>query len=212
MVELQYRGVCWTQRNGRDWTVEAFLVSEDGGLGLDVARDARSRRSTLVALSELATTSAERLKGKHFEAEDFDKLICDDPPKDLLRWLSDPQTVRSEWNAERWSAFKSRCKAEFKFDPDKDGGLVGAERLGKREGSWETVWARFSESPVLYPGVPELLRKAMPSQADLLSDPSPWPQRNEDQEATLRQALLNLEKIAPSAARQQILALETTHS
>ena len=26
LVELQYRGVCWTQRNGRDWAVEAFLA------------------------------------------------------------------------------------------------------------------------------------------------------------------------------------------
>ena len=37
LVELQYRGAVWTQRNGRDWTVEAFLVSKDGGLGLDVS-------------------------------------------------------------------------------------------------------------------------------------------------------------------------------
>ena len=35
LVELQYRGVCWTQKNGKDWTVEAFLVSEEGGLSLD---------------------------------------------------------------------------------------------------------------------------------------------------------------------------------
>ena len=34
LVELQYRGTCWTQKNGRDWTVEAFMVSNDGGLGL----------------------------------------------------------------------------------------------------------------------------------------------------------------------------------
>ncbi len=34
LVELQYRGVCWTQKNGKDWTVEAFVVSKDGGLGL----------------------------------------------------------------------------------------------------------------------------------------------------------------------------------
>jgi hypothetical protein len=39
LVELQYRGTVWRQRNGRDWTVEAFLVSKDGGLGLDVAKD-----------------------------------------------------------------------------------------------------------------------------------------------------------------------------
>ena len=36
LIELQYRGAVWHQRNGRDWTVEAFLTSEDG-LGLDIA-------------------------------------------------------------------------------------------------------------------------------------------------------------------------------
>jgi hypothetical protein len=91
LVELQYRGVCWTQKNGKDWTVEAFLVSEEGGLGLDVARDATTRRAILGALAELATTAVDRLKGKHLEAEDFDKLFSDDPAKDLLLWLSDPK-------------------------------------------------------------------------------------------------------------------------
>ena len=37
LVELQYRGAVWRQRNGRDWTVEAFLASDDA-LGLDMAR------------------------------------------------------------------------------------------------------------------------------------------------------------------------------
>jgi hypothetical protein len=27
LVELQYRGRVWHQRNGRDWTIDAFLVS-----------------------------------------------------------------------------------------------------------------------------------------------------------------------------------------
>ncbi len=211
LVELQYRGVCWTQKNGKDWSVEAFLVAEDGGLGLDVARDAATRRSMVGALTELATTSVERLKGKHLEAEDFDKLFSDDPAKDLLLWLSDPDAVKSGWNSGRWSAFKSRCKADLKFDPDKDGELVAAELLGQRAGPWGRVWERFAESPTLYPGVPELLRKAMPFQTDLLSDPSPWPQRNEEAEASLRQALLDLEKKSPAAARAQILSLEKTH-
>jgi hypothetical protein len=170
LVELQYRGACWTQKNGKDWTVEAFLVSEEGGLGLDVARDAATRRAMLGALAELATTSVDRLKGKHLEAEDFDKLFSDDPAKDLLLWLSEPEAVKSGWNSGRWSAFKSRCKADFKFDPDKDGELVGAELLGKRDGPWAGVWERFAESPVLYPGVPELLCKAMPH--DLFVEPS----------------------------------------
>lgn len=209
LVELQYRGVCWTQKNGRDWTVEAFLVSEEGGLGLDVARDATTRRAMLGALAELATTAVDRLKGKHLEAEDFDKLFSNDPAKDLLLWLSDPEVVKSGWNGGRWAAFKSRCKADFKFDPDKDGELVGAEFLGKRDGPWATVWERFTESPVLYPGVPELLSKAMPS--ELFVEPSSWPQNNEKEEAALRQALLALEKSTPGKSRERVDELEKLH-
>ena len=209
LVELQYRGVCWTQKNGKDWTAEAFLVSEEGGLGLDVARDAATRRAMLGALGELATTSVDRLKGKHLEAEDFDKLFSDDPAKDLLLWMSDPDAVKSGWSEGRWAAFKSRCKADFKLDPDKDGELIGAELLGRREGPWVTVWERFTESPVLYPGLPDLLCRAMPH--DLFVEPSSWPQNNEKEEETLRQALLGLEKSTPAEARERVLELEKFH-
>ena len=222
LVELQYRGVCWIQKNGKDWSVEAFLVAEEGGLGLDVARDAVTHRAMLGALAELATTLVERLRGRRLEAVDFDKLFSDDPAKDLLLWLSDVEAASSRfkntrqdgvstlgWSSGRWSAFKSRCKADFKFDPDQDGELVAAELLGKQEGPWGSVWERFAESPALYPGVPELLSKAMPS--DLFVESSSWPQNNEKEEAALRQALLDLETETPSAARDQILALEKTH-
>ena len=209
LVELQYRGVCWTQKNGKDWTIEAFLVSEEGGLGLDVARDATTRRAMLGALAELATTSIDRLKGKRLEAEDFDKLFSDDPAKDLLVWMNDPDAVRSGWIGGRWAAFKSRCKADFSFDPDKDGELVGAELLGRREGPWAPVWARFTESPVLYPGMPKLLRRTMPY--DLFVEPSSWPQNNEREEETLRTALLGLEDLTPAEAGNRVLQLEKHH-
>ena len=209
LVELQYRGACWNQKNGKDWTVEAFLVSEEGGLGLDVARDATTRRAMLGALAELATTSVDRLKGKHLEAEDFDKLFSDDPAKDLLVWLGEPEAVKSGWKSGRWRAFKSRCKADFKFDPDKDGELVGAELLGRREDPWAAVWERFTESPLLYPGVPDLLIKAMPS--DLFIDPSSWPQNNENEEEALRQSLLAMEESTPTKARERILELDMSH-
>ena len=209
LVELQYRGVCWTQKNGKDWTVEAFLVAEDGGLGLDVARDADSRRSMLSALTELATTSVTRLKDKRLEAEDFDKLFSDDLAKDLLRWLSDSESMSAGWKGGRWSAFRSRSKADLEFDPEKDGPLVAAESLGRRDGPWASVWERFAESPALYPGVPELLHKAKPN--ELFVESSSWPQNNEQEEAVLRQALLELENTTPSVARDRLLDLEKTH-
>ena len=94
LVELQYRGTVWTQRNGRDWTVEAFLVSKDGGLGLDVAKDRHTRQSMLGALVQLAVTPLTRLTGKRLEAEDFDKLMIEDTPRDLLVWINSPSDIQ----------------------------------------------------------------------------------------------------------------------
>ena len=56
LVELQYRGTVWTQVNVKDWTVEASLVSENGGLGLDVGRDQKMWKAMLGARDALATT------------------------------------------------------------------------------------------------------------------------------------------------------------
>ena len=210
LVELQYRGACWTQKNGKDWTVKAFLVSGIGGLGLNVARDAATGQSMLRALGELATASVQALQGRHLEAEDFDRLFSDDPIRDVLAWLNDSEGVRSGWDMERWNAFVSRCKADFHFDPKKDGEIIAAERLGQREGKWASVWNRFAESPALYPGIPDLLRRAMPH--DLFAEPrSSWPQNNDQDESELRQSLSNLEHEAQSAARELVIDLENKH-
>ena len=210
LVELQFRGTCWTQKNGRDWTVEAFMVSSDGGLGLDVARDAATRQSMLSALPELATTSIRLLEDRRLEASDFDELFSDDPVRDLLLWLGDPESTLAGWEPGRQSAFVSRCKSEFEFDPEKDGVLVAAERLGRREGSWGSVWSRFAESPALYTNLPELLHKAMPNDL-FVEQRSSWPQINEKDETELRRALQGLEGKAPSYARSEILSLEKSH-
>ena len=209
LVELQFRGVCWTQKNGKDWTLEAFLVSQEGGLGLDVAHDATTRQAMLGALSELATTSVESMRGKHLEAEDFDKLFSQDPDKDVLHWLSDSAAVRSSWDIGRWNAFKSHCKTVLHFDPETEGALVGAEKLGKREDAWRSVWGRFTEAPALYSGVTDLLRQAKPN--DLFVETSSWPQNNEESELKLCKTLLELENSTPAKAREQIIELEKEH-
>lgn len=204
-VELQYRGVCWTQKNGKDWTVEAFMVSDDGGLGLDIARDAATRASMIRSLAELASCPITKLQGKHLEAEDFDKLMVEDTVKDFLVWLDNPKATREAWSDAKWSAFLSRCKAELGFDPQKDGEIAGAELLGLKEGKWSLVWHRFAESPALYPGIPSHLRKAAPAPKTLFDDRSSWPQHNEEREDSLRKELVQLHNVSSSEARQKIL-------
>ena len=208
LVELQYRGLCWMQKNGRDWTVEAFLASSNGGLGLDLAQDNATRQSMQWALSELAATSVQALAGRRLEAEDFDRLFSDDPARDLLTWLNDPKGAQAGWGAGRWQAFVSRCKQDFGLDPERDGEVVAAERLGEREGPWQAVWRRFAEAPALHPNLPALLRRAMPL---LPSHASSWPQRNEQDEDALRKALSELGSKAPAIARKEVLELEKVH-
>lgn len=211
LVELQYRGICWTQKNGRDWTVEAFLVSPDGGLDLDVARDDATRAAMLGALGEVADTPVHRLRGKRLEREDFDRLLLADLPRDLLRWMNDPSDTKVRWKPGRRTAFRSRCREELEFDPDKDGELVAAERLGRRLGPWESIWSRFAESPASYGQVVGLLRRAKP--ADLIEDQSSsWPQNNEEQEDALRKGLAGLGAKSPTEATAAIREFEDVHS
>ncbi len=210
LVELQYRGVVWTQRNGKDWTVEAFLVSDDG-LGLDVLRDEATRNSLHSSLPVLAETPLPQLEGKRLEAEDFDKLMVGDQPRDLLEWMNDPKGAREGWGEGKWHAFRSRCKKEYGFDPDADGAVGAAERLGlRKEVPWQQLWDRFSEAPVLYKALPDLLTRAKPS--ELVFNPESWPDENDKAETRLRASLLEIAPAGGAAARELVLKLEGEHS
>ena len=210
LVELQYRGITWCQRNGRDWTLEAFLVSEESGLGLDVAKDNQTRRAMCGALPQLAVASLFRLRGKRLEAEDFDKLMVEDTPRNLLEWLSDPKEARKRWDKARWAAFCSRCKAEYGFDPEGDGELVAGEKLGMSEGAWLGVWERYAEAPSLYPGIPGLLQRAKPALLPFRKET--WPDENEGAEKALRGSLLELANLGPADARTRLSKLEGDHA
>ena len=209
LVELQYRGVVWTQRNGKDWTVEAFLISDDG-LGLDVFRDDATRNSLHSALPVLAETPVVQLEGKRLEAEDFDKLMVGDQPRDLLEWMNDPKGAREGWGERKWHAFRSRCKKDYGFDPDADGAVGAAEKLGlRKETAWQQLWVRFAEAPVLYKALPDLLMRAKPT--ELLFNPESWPDENDKAELRLRAALLELASVDGPTARDRVRELESEH-
>jgi hypothetical protein len=194
LIELMFRGSLWLQRNGRDWTLAAFLGSGDA-LGLDLANDQTTKAALSRALSELAVVPLEQLRGKKLEADDFDALLAYDPIRDLLQWMAAPPAFQLRCGEERWSALTSIWKKDLKFDPGKDGELAAAERLAKGEGNWAKVWQRFAETPAAFPGLPELLRRVEPAQMGLAvgaHDLSRWPSHNaacEDQVLTALQSL-----------------------
>jgi len=67
LAELQYLGVIWSQVNGKDWTILAFLKSDQGGLGLDVAKDKATLSAMQLSLYRLLDEEVELLKGKRLD-------------------------------------------------------------------------------------------------------------------------------------------------
>lgn len=210
LIELLYRGAVWHQRNGRDWTVDAFLVSEDG-LGLDVAKDSRTHGAILRSLALLAPEPLAGLRGRRLEADDFDRLAIGDPVRDLLSWISDADGFQARCDAGRWATFRDICSREFKFDPENDGTQAAADALLHGGGKWDEVWNRFCDSPRLYPGVSTVLRQARPRDLLGLVDQSRRPGFNEENEDKLRKALESALSLPHVQACERIAVLDDEH-
>jgi len=210
LIELQYRGAVWHQRNGRDWTVEAFLTSDDG-LGLDIAKDNRTRDAMLRALALLAPEPLTSLRGRRLDADDFDRLAIGDPVRDLLGWMTDADGFQARCDGGRWATFCDICVREFGFDPDGDGTQAAADALLHGGGKWDEVWRRFCDSPGPYQGISAVLRQARPRDLLGLADHSRRPGLNEDQEVKLRNELEAALLLPHAKACDKIIALDEEH-
>ncbi len=218
LVFLQYLGVIWSQVNGKDWTILAFLKSRQGGLGLDVARDRATLNAMQLSLSRFLDEDVEFLRGKHLDKDYFNTLLTSgDLVRDLLQWLDQGEAFRKTHESNEWRAFVEVCQSWFDFHPEDDGILTGVAKLASHEGAWKAVWERFCEAPKRYPNIPAQIRSCQPPIETIFwftakEKYEGWPQWNENKEDTLRQALLELKKHPPHEARREIEELAKQHS
>jgi hypothetical protein len=152
------------------------------------------------------------LRGKRLDADFLNELLIQDPDREMLRWLDDPEGTRARWDRGRWNAFRSLAREHYGFDPEADGSFIGTEKLGSCQGTWQNVWKRFAEAPQRYVVLPEALRRAKPTtgQSILFHSPS-WPQDNEEAENVLRHELLQLSAGSSTECRQQLRELDEVH-
>lgn len=204
LIELQYRGRVWHQSNGRDWTVMAFLTSNEG-LGLEIAQDKRTEEAIGRNLPLLVDVDINTLSGRRLDADDFDRLSVSDPIRDLLQWLNAPERFEQS-QADRWVAFRNRCQSEFGIDPA-DGPEAAIKAIAEGEHALDPVWHRFSESPASYPGFAKLLR----TPGSLAIDEARNPAINESEEAELRKDLESLAGLDQATAAARVQALEAQH-
>ena len=203
LMELPYRGTFWTQKNHKDWTLIAFLQSEDGGLGLDIKNDEATRDAIKTSLAKLADFAVDNWHGTRLEAEDFTDLVAPDLNRMVLEWMNDPKVFEDKGTNE-WKGFLKSCKSGLSFDPEQDGQLVAAEKLGGQDGKWQVVWQRFTEAPARYPNIPELLDRADPKNTDdIFYKQESWPGYNREQEADLQKKLEALaDKTQPEGVKE----------
>jgi hypothetical protein len=211
LMGLQYRGVTWLHANGKEWTPYCFLVSKHGGLGLDVAKDKATLEALAGALPTVMAEPVSQLQGKRLDSEFFNGLVAPDATGLLLRWLGDPEGFKSRHSVAEWNAFRHQCKADFHFDPAKDGPLKAAKLLAGRGNSWNHVWKRFAEAPANYPGILEWLKKAAPKEATLFDTAEVWPTLNEMEEERLRQDLEALADRPQDEVIKRVAELEAQH-
>ena len=214
LVELQYRGVMWLHvMNGKEWTPYAFLVSTHGGLGLDVPRDQATFDALTGALPALMSEPLSRLPGRRLDSDFFHALVAPDATGLLLRWLSNPEAFKQRCSDAEWHAFGEQCRADFRFDPVKDGPLKAAQLLAERSDHWGKVWQRFSEAPTNYLGIVGWLRRASPKNPRPMFDTAEvWPDINAREEQLLRLALEALVDRPQDEAIRGVGELEATHA
>src|ERR1035437_4471187 len=212
LVELQYRGGMWLHVNGKEWTPYAFLVSNHGGLGLDVAKDQATLDALAGALPSLMSEPLSHFQGRRLDAEFFNGLVAPDATGLLLRWLGGPEAFKQRRSDAEWKAFREQCKADFRFDPVKEGPLKAAQFLAERGNHWSNVWQRFAEAPANYPGIVEWLKRAAPKVPMAMFDTAEvWPTINESEERELQQALALLVDRPQDEVIRRIAELEAHH-
>ncbi|MDD4650181.1 MAG: BREX-1 system phosphatase PglZ type B, partial [Desulfoplanes sp.] len=217
LAELQYRGVIWSQISAKDWTVLAFIKSNQGGLGLDVAQDNASKNAMLRALHCFLDEDQELLKGKRLDTDYFNTLVTGgDPTRDILQWINLDDVFEKSRGENMWKAFVDVCSSQLGFNPKEQGVLSAAAKLAAREGPWQGVWERFCEAPKRYPNIPLRISTCRPPREDMLwlmggDSFLGWPQWNEDQEKLLREALVSLTNLPAPEARKKLTALEKAH-
>ncbi len=143
LAELQYRGVLWNHKNGRDWTVAGFMQSTDG-LGIEVGTDNATKEALQRALLKLADEPLARLKKEApLRAPFFDALLNPDEVRSLLLWLNDSEGYPKRCSAAEWASFCGLSQRKYGFHPVEDGVMVAMALFGEHQGVWGNITALY---------------------------------------------------------------------
>ncbi|HPP79183.1 BREX-1 system phosphatase PglZ type B, partial [Methanospirillum sp.] len=211
LIGLYHRSVSWTSKTKKDWTLVTFLQSSDPGPGIAVKQDRETKDALRTGIGLLLDEPIERLSHHApLHAAYLHQIQLPDPRKQILAWINDPvETEKQMKELGQWKPFCGIAIKEYNLNPEKDGSLAGATKLGAQEGKWNEIWDRFTENPDRYPNIPDIL-STLPLPAFTPYQES-WPQINENEENELFKELESLLSLPLTQAQDLITELEEKH-
>jgi hypothetical protein len=214
LLEYQYTGTIFTQENGKEWTILAFVENSVNGLGLQIAKDGATKYALKQALPTIFQDS-EVFTGKSvIDSEYINSQLLPDIIPSVLKWMSMGDAFLQNMDEGKCTVFKSLCKTQYDFEPDHKNIKAIAEKLGSQRNSWKQVWQMYANAPRKYPKIEELLRFAKPGDlgSGIFALPSEsWPQVNEQDENELYKGLEKASKLHPKEALDVLNTLEQSH-
>ena len=210
LAELQFRGCFWRQENGKDWTPRAFLETKRGGLGLKVAGNQETLQTLKAALGKLLMQNLPAVEAQAIDERTLNDLINPAPDETVLRWLTDPEEIRSEKES-AWERFVATTRTRFGVDLNRGAMELAQKILASKPGDaayplWEKYCAHWQSYPQAY-GVFSAI-----SPPDLFQGAERYPRENEADEKQLADELLKAVALEPVAAAEAVLAAEVKHA
>jgi hypothetical protein len=214
LIEYQYTGTVFTQENGREWTILAFLQNPLSGLGIRVTQDTATKEALKKALPSIFQ-DPDVLNGKAvIDADYLNNQLFPNIIPTILKWMCKGDTALAQMDAGKREVFNNLCKSQYEFEPDHKNIKAIAEKLGSQRNAWKYVWQHYAHAPKKYFEISELLRFAKPQDlgSGMFAYPDEsWPQVNEAKEEELNKAFVAISKLHPKEAANKLSVLEVQH-
>lgn len=197
LAEYQYTGTFFNQYNGKEWTILAFLINPDDGLGLNIKQDSSTKDAIIKSLPVFFEMDITAFSAPVIDAEFINGLVFPNTIPYILKWMCTGDEFLTRMEPDLKETFVEICQSRYSFIPDYKNIKEISLKLGKQENAWKHVWNFYAHSPLKYPQIESLLREAKPDDMGegIFSIPDEsWPQINEKRETQLRSELEKLSK------------------
>ena len=214
LMEYQYTGAMWLHRNGKEWTVNAFLQNPDDGMGLNISQDNATREAAIKALTHLVSEKDIVYPGL-INSDYLYSLLFPNEAQSILKWFNEKDAYIQSLEPSQQQVFTNICLSRYDFKPDAKDIQDIILKFAYRKNYWLKVWDTYVASPQKYPWIEDLLRKYKPADlgSDMFAIPvDSFPQSNEEQEEILHKEFENFANLSYVQAAEKIIDLEKKHA